>query len=893
MSRFNKMLYLSASVFVLTQASETLANPDMESLYPTLTSHSLELKPAHSFQLARATFLPDTKDNLGIGGRDCVAGVRCYIDISTARGDPCEGYGFFDCPSNATCTPCPINPNKKKLTGCKSGYTLSGNACVAATCSALNSSYKTSVPNNSFCTKISANGLTCYKDCKTVSCSGYNVSCPSGMLSNTYASNGITYQACSECPVVQSSSFTKYNCTPKCKISQCPDKQKLNDAGTACIDKDDNCPNGYYKSCETGIETTVTPKYTEAGTACYQCKAKTPACKVPHCKKCSSSTSNYCTTCEDGYELSTDRKTCREISQCELKGYYNEERAAYYYGDDYECKLTPKLDDGTVCFSDCYTPYACCNGLTALSGKYLPKKDKFSTCSKPSISTTACGTYCLSSGCPNNNVLTSCPAEFSIESCDSLDKDRLRLNQISSPCLYKYNFLKFSTSLDCSGKDVDFSDAYWTGLFPPRVTRDYSNSANTSKTVNRVSLKVKSYVSPTYSGFSMSSIDLTATDKVVLSAGFLADTTITAPKVYIQGNLGMAHSKIIADDIYIAKGVSIGVGGSIDVVTYVIPSNINYSTYTQCSDAPGTYGEYGGTYYEAAIGTPERPAAFHFDTTAPKNDQTDYGVIQMYIHNLTIYGYNAENTPIFSEAVIWSDDYHTTGRSANLTISDIEGKSQSNLFYRFHTQDGNSSGSFLEGKLVYEGSLNGKNQQLCQKIKENSYLYTDGSSSNICSLASAADRVECNEVDYSKATCAMFGYEEQEQGGAVCTRNEDLYQKSGQQLECYECIPEYCMYGYEETYKSGMCENYIYDTYPDKELWCAEVSAGQNQEQVCKTMQDAWIKAEGEEVKYDTVTPITTLPYAYDENGNENLSGKKCVVCHYQHKNENGEEIPW
>ena len=868
MSCFNKMLYLSASFIVLNAASDVLANSDIESLNPTLTSHSLELKPAHSFQLARATFLPDTKDDLGFSGRDTGGG-------DYGQGDACKDYTLSQCPANGTCTDCPTNSNKKKLTGCKSGYKISGDSCVASTCSAIDSGYKDNIPTDNVCTKITQSGLTCYKDCKTVSCSGYSLNCDS-------ISTGGDVSSFEKCPDCQNAAS---NCsTPKCKITGCDNNKKVNDAGTACVDKDDTCPNGYYKSCETGIETTVTPEFTEAGTACYQCKAQTPACKVPHCQKCSSSTSSYCTTCEDGYELSSDRKTCREISQCELNGYYNEERAVYYYGDDYECSLTPKLDDGTVCLSDCYTPYACCNGLTALSGKYLPKKDKFSTCSRPSISTTACGVSCMSSGCPNNNTLVNCPRELGVQTCDNLDKDKLGLLTKSSPCLSSHNFVTFSANLDCSGKNVDFSDAYWTGLFPARVTKDYSNSANSSTKVNRVSLKVKSYVSPTYHGFSMSNIDLTATDKVVLSSGFLADTTITAPKVYIQGNLGMVKSKIIADDVYIAPGASIGVGGSIDVVTYVIPSNPNYYNYTQCSAAPGAY----ENFYDSAIGTPERPAAFHLDTTAPKNDQTDYGVIQMYGHNLTIYGYNAENAPIFSEAVIWTDSYYSSGNSTNLTISNIEGKSQSNLFYRFHTQDGgnSSSSSFLDGKLVYEGSMNGKNQQLCQNMKANSYLYTD---SNVCSLASAADRVECEEADWSSITCDMLGLNDKseydvynEYDEATCTRNEDIYQKSGQKLECYECIPKTCMEDYDELYKSGSCSWYIteqHKEYYSSDLFCAEVSADKTEDEVCKMIQDAAL-AQGYEEFY---TPVTSYSYIYDINGDENKSGKKCVVCHYQY----------
>ena len=886
MSRFNKMLYLSASVFVLTQASETLANPDMESLYPTLTSHSLELKPAHSFQLARATFLPDTKDNLGIGGRDCVAGddgkVRCYIDISTARGDPCEGYGFFDCPSNATCTPCPTNSNKKKLTGCKSGYTLSGNACVAATCSALNSSYKTSVPNNSFCTKISANGLTCYKDCKTVSCSGYNVSCPSGMTANSVSVNGITYQACSECPVVQSSSFTKYNCTPKCKISQCPDKQKLNDAGTACIDKDDNCPNGYYKSCETGIETTVTPKYTEAGTACYQCKAKTPACKVPHCKKCSSSTSNYCTTCEDGYELSTDRKTCREISQCELKGYYNEERAAYYYGDDYECKLTPKLDDGTTCLDDCYEPKACCPGTDSVSGIYNANKKKFEKCIVAYEAGVSCIKSCITAPCTNIGSYNQ--TQIDVGSCDRLSIEKLKLNSYWGNSPYDY-FLTFPSTLNCPSTDVDFSTAFWTGLFPPVTQTNSSNSWSTPAPIANVT--VKSYTSPTYGG-TISNVNLTASDKIVLHSMFLGNATITAPKVYIKGNLGMSNSKIIADDLYITSGVSIAVGGLVGSVTRYTYSDYTSSIQCRSHKHPGS---------DSFIGSPERPTAFHIEGEKDPA-KINYGTLGLngyYLGNLTIYGYNAETTPIFSEAVIYNSDYHTSGDPDNpttntLTISDIEGKSQSNLFYRFHTTDPSISSNyynFIKGKLVYEGSMNGKSKQLCEEMKQNAYL----SESN-CTLQSAAHLVECADIDYSRTTCAMFGYEEQEQYGAVCTRNEDLYQKSGQQLECYECVPEYCMYNYEAEFKRGYCEAYIdsiynaYD-YPD-EIYCAEAAAGQSPEQVCKTMQDIWRAHEDSGGYPDTYTPLASLPYSVNNDESQNLSGKKCVVCRFQYREMDG-----
>ena len=271
MSYFRKMLYLSASVFILTQASETLANPDIGSLYPTLTSHSLGLKPHNSFLLAKATFLPDTKDDLGFSGRDAASS-------GYGQGDVCKDYPLSQCPANGTCSSCVTNFNRKKLTGCKSGYKISGNACVPSTCATLNSGYAASMPSNSVCIKVSQYGLTCYSNCRNISCGSYPVNCPAEMTGDSYTANGITYQSCPDCPASTSpSSTTVYSCTTrKCKITSCPSTQKLNSAGTACIDKDDTCPTNYYKSCETGTQ--GDPKYTELGTACYQCKPKIETC---------------------------------------------------------------------------------------------------------------------------------------------------------------------------------------------------------------------------------------------------------------------------------------------------------------------------------------------------------------------------------------------------------------------------------------------------------------------------------------------------------------------------------------------------------------------------------------------------------------------------------------
>lgn len=223
------------------------------------------------WQLARATFLPDTKDDLGFSGRD--TGSSEYN-----KGDECKDYTLSSCPSHGKCTKCPTNSNKQKLTGCDDDYSLSGNSCIKNFCSDAGS-YKNSIPENYVCTSVTRNpncsALTvtncdyCYQGCRKINCDGYPLNCSADTAS-------LHIKSLEYCPDCKNKSASRCT-TEKCKISECADGYKLNSAGTACVAKDDNCPSGYYKSCETG--TLGEPKYTEAGTACYQCKAKGASCE--------------------------------------------------------------------------------------------------------------------------------------------------------------------------------------------------------------------------------------------------------------------------------------------------------------------------------------------------------------------------------------------------------------------------------------------------------------------------------------------------------------------------------------------------------------------------------------------------------------------------------------
>lgn len=224
--------------------------------------HIAELKPApDSYQLAKMTFLPELTDSeTGWGGNS--------ISNSANKGDNCRGYALTSCPANATCSSCPFDRRYKKLISCPSGYTKTETGCKASSCQAIG--YRSDIPVNNICTKFNDSGLTCYKDCRSVSCSGYSLNCDTFNIANSSAK--------ATCPDCENANA---NCSPKlCKVSSCMSGYKIADNGTTCVPLDDNCPTNYYKSCETGTQ--GDPKYTEKGTACWQCKPPEVQCEAPY-----------------------------------------------------------------------------------------------------------------------------------------------------------------------------------------------------------------------------------------------------------------------------------------------------------------------------------------------------------------------------------------------------------------------------------------------------------------------------------------------------------------------------------------------------------------------------------------------------------------------------------
>ncbi len=257
--KYYNLFFAVCSVIALTGMSSP-GNASEPSSYPTISNNvnSIELKPiisSESFQIAKSTFLPDAGDNLGWGDRD-------KINSGHNKGDNCAAYPLSSCPSKGHCIKCPFG-KKYDLKSCETYYKIVGNSCQVADCRAYGSNVVSSIPANNICSIKTTSPLTCYQSCRSVSCSAYKVECSTA----SSMSNVVATEVCPDC---QNTSVS--NCTKRmCKITACGNNMKPNADGTACIQKDDTCPTNYFKSCDTGTQ--GDPKYTERGTACYQCKA--------------------------------------------------------------------------------------------------------------------------------------------------------------------------------------------------------------------------------------------------------------------------------------------------------------------------------------------------------------------------------------------------------------------------------------------------------------------------------------------------------------------------------------------------------------------------------------------------------------------------------------------
>lgn len=382
-------------------------------------------KSENEYQLAKSTFLPDADGDLGLSGHSISKYDHNY-------GDNCAGYNLEACPDGGICASCPFNLTKKKLVSCKSGFEKSGSSCVASSCGAINSSYKDSIPTNQICTKFTEGGKTCYKDCKAVDCSGYPLTNCTTTVAN---STGLTI-----CPNCESANA---NCSPKkCKITACNTGYKLNAAGTACVEKDDTCPTGYYKTCETG--TIGDPVQTEKGTNCYQCKPLDDNCPSGYTKQ----------SCVNGYSATA---TTEAGSTC------------------YLCNATDRpcdeCDEGEVCLYETYD-----SGI----GDYLKNENgvyRMEYCVGPKCPEDLYPywTTCLKPGCmlaPKHNKWAA-TRSCSYETCIEGDENCTLRNTYCDDFMYCNDNTEYYEDYSCTYYETieNIEDRYIAGF---TITGDYS-----------------------------------------------------------------------------------------------------------------------------------------------------------------------------------------------------------------------------------------------------------------------------------------------------------------------------------------------------------------------------------------------------------------------------------
>ena len=362
MSSLKKALLWAVSVIFVSATSYAGESGHVPiSLYTHTFPHIAELKPApDSFQLAKATFLPEASEDFDFSGASS--------NNNHNRGDNCDGYPFSACPTGGSCSPCPFNHRKLRVTGCQSPYLYQsgncncpaekplscandkctqycGSTCIAKSCSptadqtnctngnqacddgCCGTNRKCCVPctdkitgkpsNSSYtyssCTDGSGShsiqtgwkcnsgyhqsGSSCEKDCIVQNCSGYTLStCPA---------HGI----CSTCTKTAASCAT--DGTYK-KLDSCETGYKI--SGNSCVEactpraNDTGCSYG-TKSCDNGCGGTRT------------CCCPKPI-SLPSYASCSQTCNGNCVSfyCQSGYVEDGD-KCITGSAWCQKNGF--------------------------------------------------------------------------------------------------------------------------------------------------------------------------------------------------------------------------------------------------------------------------------------------------------------------------------------------------------------------------------------------------------------------------------------------------------------------------------------------------------------------------------------------------------------------------------------------
>ena len=438
----------------------------------------------------------------------------------------------------------------------------------------------------------------------------------------------------------------------------------------------------------------------------------------------------------------------------------------------------------------------------------------------------------------------------------------------------------------------------------------------------------------------------------------LYNSLIKADKIYLKGKVFFDNVKIeplYSDhvDIYVGSNDEEGFDcyadsylGKVDEYNDAevcapeigfYSSNPGYQ-YRRYESPNGYYYWAGSTQptYSNVWGTPDKPVIFHKET----NNTLDGIMFSESTEGVTIYGYNGDSSPVFSEFVI--RNYVNSGYSLptyQFNLKNYASHTVSPLFRRFQTGAPNNEVNTawrgyaelnIYKDLVTSSSDNTKVTSAVNEIKNNSYL----TSGETCSLGTASSYVYARDYDTSvckKLSCPTGTYDEtsglvsgwraecdpnysdyngdqeycdpfekEELGrftriptacdGQVWTDDIDGTEKTWN--NCYKLSYGYCMD--EDDAEYGICSGNIYDYEIDwgyepyensvKDIRCMQITSADNPSDICQSYADEY--AEEYDLSSDwyidfTAVTYDTRDYLYNRDGSSNGNGKKCLVCKF------------
>ena len=352
-------LGFSSNVFFYHSAWALDALPDNNSSF----THTLELKPIpHNYQIAKATFLPDRYDDLGLSDYDSIKSIQPDRN--------CESYTLSSCPSGGLCERCPFDVRKFRAYACKAPYLMSNGDCVCpAETPLIYPNDKCTLYCGSRCIKKS-----CTPSANKTNCTNSTQNCDNGCGQNTRkccvpcthkltskpANSSYTYCSCTDdsgtkqiqcgctcnagyhlkngtcgsggicekdCIANTCSGYTLATCPAHANCTSCSKQTTgctgggtvfkmtgcqsgYHQSGNSCVAHSYTCPSGYQASaCSSSqVQTGTTSKKCSCGATsgtCYACRAKT--CEEQGKKTCNGSciaTSECCGGCPSGKKCS-------------------------------------------------------------------------------------------------------------------------------------------------------------------------------------------------------------------------------------------------------------------------------------------------------------------------------------------------------------------------------------------------------------------------------------------------------------------------------------------------------------------------------------------------------------------------------------------------------------